>query len=752
MKLVSYLNKTIEYSFYAIFFLVPLIFAGNTSELFEFNKMWLAFGLTIIIALAWFSKMTVQRKIVIQRTPLDIPIMLFLASQIISTIFSLDPHVSYWGYYSRFNGGLLSTITYIFLYYAFVSNLASIKFVKRLLGVTLISGLIVALWGFPSRFGYDPSCLVFRGNLDTSCWTDAFKPTVRVFSTLGQPAWFAAYMVALTPLAIAFFLKEKILKKKNLFLAVFFFALAALFYTSLIFSNTRADWFAFAIADVAFFGFLFWKKIVSKKLFLRYIIAFHIAFALCNFFFGMPLGSLDKFSLPKLMQQSAPPPPTAQAQPTQKPQPTPPPSAASALLQNPGGSDITDSGKIRLFVWQGAIDAWKASPIFGTGVETYAFAYYAHRPAAHNLTSEWDYLYNKAHNEYLNYLATTGIVGLGSYLLFIGLFIVVFFRFVVTKANHADNSINFTFSFGLFAGWISILISNFFGFSVVIINIFLFLFPAFVFVLCDILNANKKLVKEFGQAEQRNQLSPYQWTGIAVYSILALVILWGLLNYWIADVSYALGYNLDRAGQYQQAYPQLVKAVSAVGDEPVYKDELAINEATLAQALFMQKDINTASQLAKDAQAQSDQVVTNHPNNVVYWKDRVRVFYALAQADPQNQQADLTQALQAIQKANSLAPTDAKIAYNLGVLTAQSGDIKKGIDILKYTVSIKQDYKDAYFALGIFYHEVSIDKNGKVIDAQMHNSAIATYQYILDNLSPNDEQAKKALQVWESEK
>jgi O-antigen ligase len=61
----------------------------------------------------------------------------------------------------------------------------------------------------------------------------------------------------------------------------------------------------------------------------------------------------------------------------------------------------------------------EANPLFGTGVETFAFAYYTYRPAQHNMTSEWDYLYNKAHNEYLNYLATIGILGLGSYLLMI---------------------------------------------------------------------------------------------------------------------------------------------------------------------------------------------------------------------------------------------------------------------------------------------------------------------------------------------
>ena len=55
-------------------------------------------------------------------------------------------------------------------------------------------------------------------------------------------------------------------------------------------------------------------------------------------------------------------------------------------------------------------------PLFGTGVETFAYSYNFVRPLTHNLTSEWDYVYNKAHNEYFNYLATTGFIGLISYL------------------------------------------------------------------------------------------------------------------------------------------------------------------------------------------------------------------------------------------------------------------------------------------------------------------------------------------------
>src|SRR5258706_15676664 len=94
MNLINWLNRIIRYYFYSLFFLVPIVFTNNTSELFEFNKLWLTFGLTIIIVATWISKMILQKRIIYKRTSLDIPILLFLASQTISTIFSIDSCIS----------------------------------------------------------------------------------------------------------------------------------------------------------------------------------------------------------------------------------------------------------------------------------------------------------------------------------------------------------------------------------------------------------------------------------------------------------------------------------------------------------------------------------------------------------------------------------------------------------------------------------------------------------------------------------
>src|SRR6185312_15223961 len=100
---------------------------------------------------------------------------------------------------------------------------------------------------------------------------------------------------------------------------------------------------------------------------------------------GTSIPQLDRFTFAglqsKLSTLSTPANPSQPAPSTTQTSPTPPPAVGEL-----GGSD---SGKIRLFVWEGALAIFRAHPLFGTGVETYAFAYYLYRPAGHNLTSEW---------------------------------------------------------------------------------------------------------------------------------------------------------------------------------------------------------------------------------------------------------------------------------------------------------------------------------------------------------------------------
>ena len=49
-------EKVIEYSFYALFLIVPIIWLPVNSELFEFNKMIVVYLAASVILTAWFFK------------------------------------------------------------------------------------------------------------------------------------------------------------------------------------------------------------------------------------------------------------------------------------------------------------------------------------------------------------------------------------------------------------------------------------------------------------------------------------------------------------------------------------------------------------------------------------------------------------------------------------------------------------------------------------------------------------------------
>jgi O-antigen ligase len=827
MRLFNFCNKVIEYSFYLLFFLIPLAFTSDTSELFEFNKLWLTFGITIVIGLAWVTKMIIRREFKIQRTPLDIPILLFLASQIISSIISLDMHVSLWGYYSRFNGGLFSIFFYVFLYYAFVTNLkdevkeekAKFEFKKvylfvaaiavfiigllvssqvknpdlagipyqamatlitvfasfavfmlaapkgtlrRSLYTILSSALLVILWGLPSHFGYDPTCLLFRGTLDVSCWTTDFQPKIRIFSTLGQPDWLGAYLAALIPLIAALFINsfsdarltfDKTLafaKSHPFWIGISFLAFFISTYIAVIYTQSRsavgALWVVLPIFVLTYAWFYLKPKFDRKKLSLDFkaAVVLFLLIGFVPFFFTPPFPQLNKLTFSAIVQHLTTKP--AVTKTTTKVAATPASPVSTGEL---GG---TDSGKIRSFVWKGAIDAWLHNPIFGTGVETFAFAYYQYRPAAHNMTSEAKFLYNKAHNEYLNYLATTGTIGIATYLMMIGCFLFLSLRTLFKKRKNLTNSDLVAFS--LIAGYGTILITNFLGFSVVMVNILFYLFPAFVFLLLGKINYDKTFVLTLSKKDNY-AISLAQKVALAGVILIAGYLIYTLVTYWNADryYYYGVGYDSPGVAAYDKAYPFLKMAVATRPSEPTFLDEFAYNNAVIGASILAQQaqagqqnqaqNLQIAKQLIDTAIADSNQVTTQHPNDVVFWKTKVRIFYTLSQANAQY----LPLALEAVKKAANLAPTDADISYNLGILYGQNGDSKNAVSTLQNTIKLKRDYNQAYYALGIFYHQMAIDTKGKVVNEAYNQKAIDEMNMLIKYFGPN-QQATDAIKAW----
>ena len=675
MNLQKLLDGIIAWGFYLLFFLVPLVMTPWNYELFEYNKMMLTYGLTVVIIGAWLAKMVLQKKVLIRRTPLDLPILLFFLSQLISTVFSIDRHTSFWGYYSRFHGGFLSTTSYLLLFYALIANFNEEK-IKKALRLLLSSAFLVSFYGILEHFG-----------IDAKYWVQDVQS--RVFSTLGQPNWLAAWLAILIPIPVALALPKKLAWPKNPkdLETTAYYLLFITFTLCLLFTLSRSGLAGFALSWASFWGLIFYSFRKDIKRVLRPFLITNSILFLIFVLAGTPwTPSLSDFvkKLPKKTWAAE----SVAIEPT--------PTITHEVLL--GG---TESLTIRKIVWKGAMDIWRAYPFFGSGVETFAYSYYQFRPAEHNLISEWDYLYNKAHNEYLNFLSTTGAIGLGTYLLLI--FWIIGWN--MKQFSPPAGGLNFA----LFSGWLSILLTNFFGFSIVPVAIPFFLFPAINIVL-----ATKR------EDEERNhgKLTNLQNGSMAMIALVSLYFLYLLARFWYADTLFAKAKKWEKQGDALLSLNSAQKAANLNKKEPIYHDTLSYSAATLAEAAFIQKNKELTVSYTNLALTESNLALAISPRNLNFWKTRVKIFYKLASID----QKYLEQALMTLNEATRIAPTDAKIFYNLGLVYYQLGQTDKAIEVLEKTIVMKKNYQDARFALGLIYEQV-----GNKQKALEHTDYVLTY-------------------------
>lgn len=671
------LKKIITFLFYILFFLTPLVFLPINNELFEFNKMILVYILTTLITGLWLFRMFSEKKLIFKATPLDLPLLLFLISQILSTIFSIDPHTSVWGYYSRSNGGLLSIISYILLFYALISNLEKKDFLN-LLKAGFLGGLLVSLWAIPEHFGHSPSCLVLTGSFDDSCWVQDVQ--ARVFATLGQPNWLAAYLEMLIFPIMFFFLTAKKTKGK-----VISYILLVLFYLAFTFTYSRGATLGLGAGLLVFVVLYikgFFKKVEVSKLKPLGLIIF--ALLISNLVFGSALSRFQLFTPTSTPSSSSP-------------------QAASGITQLE--SEGTESSQIRLIVWKGALDIFKHYPIFGSGVETFAYSYYQFRPEEQNHVSEWDFLYNKAHNEYLNYLATTGLFGTLSYLLIIGTFLAWSTKFVLSSKESQENKL---LVLAILTAYISYLVQNVFQFSVVMIAVFFFVFPAIAFGSVEKLEfwpiPNFKFFNKIAKFKQdliENKIGKHpiaKNTALIVVAVVAIIFLINIGKVWLADVSYARGSKYLDAGSSGKAYNDLIDATSLNPREPLYKIQLGFAAATASLALS-EGDATLSAQLKNVALSETQRGLQMSPKNITLWRTAIRTYFEIAAIDPSYEQKSIDVTSYAI----TLAPTDPKLYYNKALILEQDGKVTEAFQAYDQTLGLKPDYHDAMVSLADLY-------------------------------------------------
>lgn len=657
--------------FNTLLFLIPLIFTKNTSELFEFNKIVLLYLGTILIVGAWTIKSLKLRKLIFRRTVLDIPLVFFLSVNLLSTLLSIDPRTSWLGYYSRFNGGLLSVICYCLLYWAYVSNLNRDDVIKTL-KYGIFGTLVASILAIGERFGLSTTCGLMGFGWNSSCWVQDVQN--RVFSTFGQPNWLAAAIVGLMP--AVWTLSFQTSDKKSI-QKIFWLVVSFVLFITLLFTKSRSGLLAFSIESILFWAFVLFKDFKTNfKPFLIVNIALVIFFVLFNPFSNKTQVQSDQY-LP------------------------------GPALETGG----TESGTIRTIVWRGAVEIFKHYPLLGTGPETFAFAYPMFKPIEHNLTSEWDFIYNKAHNEYLNYLANTGLLGLLAYLAILALSVIIFVR-TIFKVDTNNESSSYL-SAALLSGFIGILTTNIFGFSVVYISLLTFLLPGVAIGMGS--KPEEKSAKQ-----KTKDIGIFHIVVFALILLVELFLLIKLANYYRADIYYNKALLSNRSSKYTEAKDHINKAIEISPNEPLYLNELATALANTA------KTPEDASRVMET----SEKAIIFAPNNL----NLKRIYSVLLIKLSQYNRNYLSTSIEVIKGGLKIAPTDPKLLYQLGLLYLKTGQNQLGVETLEKSVALKPNYKESRFALGVIYKELGQSQRAK-----------EEFTYILEKIDPMDELTKKYL-------
>lgn len=364
-------------------FAIPLVYLRDTHDEFVLPKLLFAHGLLVLLLALHAARWAAGGVLAVRRTSLDLPILAFLASALVATIFSVNRNVAIFGTYIRYEG-LLTLATYAGLFWlaaqtAWRSDRAQILMRSLLIGAYVVSVIAVVQWVI--------------ADLATTVPTEAsgfgYAGFPRASATLSNPTMLGAFLAMLLPVGVAELLEGRPLTHRiwaaNV---VFMMALA------LALSFARSAWLG-AIAGLVIAIAAPQRTPLRERL------------ALCGAGIVLVLAVLAGAALaggrlsliPSLLNRVV-------------------------SIETNLTSATPSTGSIRIRTWEGTIPLIASRPIEGYGPDTFGMVYPRFR------TGDWTpgFVTDKAHSEPLQIGATQGVLGVASYLWILGASGLAFWR------------------------------------------------------------------------------------------------------------------------------------------------------------------------------------------------------------------------------------------------------------------------------------------------------------------------------------
>jgi tetratricopeptide (TPR) repeat protein len=193
-KFSAYCDRLLEIGWLLAVIVTPLFFNVYSSRVFEPDKLTTLRTVAVLMGVIWLARFVEEtahgrRQIGFTwRTPLVLPTAFTVVVYLVSTMLSVTPRVSLVGSYQRLQG-TFTTLSYVVVFLVILDRLRTRVQLRRLVTVAILNSLPISLYGLIQRNGLDP--LPWGGDV-----------TTRVASNMGNSIFVAAYLIMVLPLTL----------------------------------------------------------------------------------------------------------------------------------------------------------------------------------------------------------------------------------------------------------------------------------------------------------------------------------------------------------------------------------------------------------------------------------------------------------------------------------------------------------------------------------------------------------------------
>jgi len=500
----------------------------------------------VFLIAIWLVKIINTEKYSLQKTKLDLPIILFSLALILSLFISKTKTVSFQEF--------IIFLSYILIFFLITNNLDNKANFNSFIHLFFIISLVVSIYTLMQYYGIDP----YLSDLHS------------LTSTIGQKNWISNYLAMIFPGAFSYFLLEQSQKR------ILYFLLLSILYTTLMICQSRGIWISigltliFAIYIIIKFKLyeIFHKNKKWLTLLLITLLLITIIYSTDN--------PLNKSAI------------------------TVPQRAMTTF------DEQDPSINTRFLIWKTTLEMIKERPILGSGIGTFKMNYLVYQ--AEFLKNNPYYIQysgkaRDAHNEYLQMWAELGIIGLG---IFIGI-ILMFYSSIINylKKVNKDNEKDKIIVFGLILGITCFLIHSIFTFPLRVPALGVTFFALLGLTVIYIRKIN--LDKTCSDNKPKELKLKNKGIKIALTVLVLFFMIWTInlvaVKPYIAEIKYFNGMRHNVDGNYKEAltyfeqaallYPYNGRILHALGTTYYNLGNLSKAEEVLQKAIRYMIDANT---------------------------------------------------------------------------------------------------------------------------------------------------------------